>query len=548
MNNPPPGRDAILVIGHRNPDTDAVCSAMAYAHLFGWQTGRPTAPCYIEKLTPETEYVLGHLGLAPPQRITDVLLRAGTVAQPAPTLGPDQSLYEARALMQQHDLRALAVTDADGHLLGMVELSRLGNYFIEERATLPDIDLPLARLRPILTDLELLSGDEDAQLSGHLVLALQTAELLRHAVRPGDIVVIGYQPKVQRAAFESGAGCLLLVDGAELDAEALVLAKSHGAVIARTGASALRAIFALQAAVPVRQAMSPPAAALAYDDLLTDGQEVLRESGRPALPVLDDAGRFHGLLLRRHLLPQARREIILTDHNHPDQAAQGVTESKVIAIVDHHNLGGLHTMAPLSMFIEPVGCTCTLIAEQARRAGAPIPRALAGAMLAAILSDTVQFRSPTTTPRDRVAAEWLAELSGESITDLALAMFRARLPQPTPPPSWWVTTDRKSFAFDDHTISISQIELVDVEAVMPPVDDLRAALAEVAATLRVDAAYLALTDIFESRSLLIADSQPSLSLAERAFGLRASGGCLALPGVMSRKAQIVPPLAAALTS
>jgi manganese-dependent inorganic pyrophosphatase len=245
-------------------------------------------------------------------------------------------------------------------------------------------------------------------------------------------------------------------------------------------------------------------------------------------------------------VPQGRRQVILTDHNHPGQAAAGVGESAVLAIVDHHNLGGLQTLQPLTMQIEPVGCTCTLIAEQYRAAElTPDPR-LAGAMLGAILSDTVQFRSPTTTPRDRVAAEWLAQLSGESIEELARGLFRARLPDPPPSAAWWIGRDWKVFTFGTQKVGIAQVELVDVEASLPPAAELRRELAATVSSQGLLTAFLMLTDILEGGSVLLAANPAGEALGRAAFGKQFVNGRLVLPGVVSRKKQVVPPVAAAV--
>jgi len=253
------------------------------------------------------------------------------------------------------------------------------------------------------------------------------------------------------------------------------------------------------------------------------------------------------MLLRRHLAEQINRQIILTDHNHPEQAAPGVAESQIIAIIDHHNLGGLQTLQPLAIHCEPVGSTCTLIAELYRQTGAPLTPALAGAMLGAVLSDTVQFRSPTTTARDRAIATWLEERSGQPIEALAHSLFRARLPDPIPPASWWVNRDSKVFTFGETRFSISQVELTDVAEVMPPADDLRRALLNLVTEHGLTSAFVLLTDILEQSSILLAANAAGQAIAERAFGGSFASGQLLLPGVMSRKKQVVPPLAAALT-
>jgi manganese-dependent inorganic pyrophosphatase len=253
------------------------------------------------------------------------------------------------------------------------------------------------------------------------------------------------------------------------------------------------------------------------------------------------------MLLRRHLAEQANRQIILTDHNHPDQAAPGVAESQVIAIVDHHNLGGMQTLQPLSILCEPVGSTCTLVAELFRWRNAPLAPALAGAMLGGVLSDTVQFRSPTTTQRDREIAAWLEERSGQRIDQLAHRMFRARLPDPIPPASWWVSRDMKIFAFGDVRFSISQVELTDIAELMPSPNELRQALTHLVAEHGLTTAFVLLTDILDQSSVLLAANPQGNAIAERAFGRSFVDGQLNLPGVMSRKKQVVPALAAALT-
>jgi manganese-dependent inorganic pyrophosphatase len=240
--------------------------------------------------------------------------------------------------------------------------------------------------------------------------------------------------------------------------------------------------------------------------------------------------------------------VILTDHNHPDQAAPGVLESEIVAIIDHHNLGGLQTLRPVTMLCDPVGCTSTLIAELFQRYAAPLPPTLAGAMLGAILSDTVHFRSPTTTARDRAAVSWLEQQSGEHAPSLARALFRARLPHPVPAPSWWVRSNWKVYTFADQQIGIGQVELTDIEDMMPPVSELRRELQVAVGEEGLTAAFLLLTDILEQRSLLLAADPASEALATRAFGHPFVHERLPLPGVMSRKQQVMPPLAAALAA
>lgn len=537
----------VLVVGHRNPDTDAVCSALAYAQLYHWQTGRPTLACHLDDLAPETAWLLGHLGLAAPRAISDVYLRAGDVMETnTPMLRPHTTLREAGTIMRERGVRALGVIDGEGQLVGLLQRENLADHYLDLRDTPLQVAMTVGQLAEALAA-ELLLGNAAALLHGRALLATMDAEHGRHLLEPGDTLLLGEQPDLALAALATGATCLVLCGGAAATEPLRQAAMGHGAALLCTSYSAFAAALLLQQSLPVEQVMAhEPPPQLHMHDLVTEARDVLRRTNLSGVPVVDERGVLQGVLLRRHLTDQARRPVILTDHNHPEQAAPGVTESQVIAIVDHHNLGGLQTLQPLFMLAEPVGSTCTLIGELFRHQGAPLSPALAGAMLGGILSDTVQFRSPTTTERDRQTAAWLAEQSGEEIEPLARAMFRARLPDPTPPAAWWVRRDMKVFTFAGVRLGISQVELANVADVAPPTPSLQAALASLVASEGLALAFLLLTDILEGGSVLLASSRAAEELAEQAFGGAFSAGTLLLPGVMSRKKQVVPPLAAAL--
>lgn len=542
------GLHQILVIGHRNPDTDAVCSAMAYAQLYQWQTGQHAEACYLDELAPETAWLLRHLGLEPPQAISDVYLRVADVMETqVPRLRPDQTLREAGQLMRSHELRALPVVDDSGHLVGLVQHETLGNRYLDELQLPEEIELPIALIKRTL-DAELLAGNLNTWLHDRVWIATMSAATSRTSFGMGDIVIVGDQPGVQQAAIDIQVGALIVTGGAAVDEALVQQAGARSVALLRTDHSPFATALLLQQSVPVQRVMMQELSTVTVqkDTLLNEAKGQLRRSNLSGLAVIDDVGTWCGMLLRRHLTEQSYRVVILTDHNHPDQAAPGVNESRIVAIIDHHNLGGLQTLQPLIMHCEPVGSTCTLIAEQYQRQHAPLTPALAGAMLGALLSDTVQLRSPTTTPRDHAIAGWLEEHSGQRIPELARGLFRARLPEPIPPARWWVSQDMKVYTFGETRLSISQMELANVRDVMPSVDELHTALQELCAARGLTHAFCLLTDLVEQGSLLIGATPEDESLAERAFGRPLTGGYLALSGVMSRKQQVVPPLAAAL--
>ena len=539
--------DEVLVLGHHDPDTDAICSALAYADFYTWQTGENAVACHLDELNRETAWLLSHLGLQAPRAIKDVYLRVQDVMMThVPKLHPDQTLREAGLIMQDRNLEALPVVDPEGRLTAMLARGKLADRYLAELQLPRRVDLPLALLRRTL-EADLVVGQDALVVRGRVCIATFSEIQVPKRVGLGDLVIVGDQPDMQVAAISAGAGCLVATDGAPVQDDALAKAESSGAVILSTKKSTFAVAQLIQQSMPLTCAMEEKPHRICEDDLLTDGFDQIRQHRLAALPAVDKEGLLKGLLLRRHLAGQNRRRVILTDHNHGDQAAAGVSESEILAIIDHHNLGGLRTLAPLRMQVEPLGCTCTLIAEQYRRHHAPLTGPMAGAMLGAILSDTVEFRSPTTTDRDRKAARWLAETAGEDMGELARAMFRARLPSPSPPPRWWVHHDWKIYRFGGKEIGIGQTELTEIEKSMPPVKALRDELQESAKESGLTMAVLVLTDILEERSLLLANDEKGLDLAGYAFNtLPDDSGLLALPGVMSRKKQIVPPLAAAL--
>lgn len=540
--------DTVLVIGHRNPDTDAICSALAYAHLYRHQTGRPTVACYVDDLAPETTWLLTHLGLQPPMPVNDVYLRVSDAMETEfPTLRPNQTLREAGLLMEQAEMRAVPVVDYGRRLVGLVERDALANHYIDQLQLPEKIDLPVSILLRTL-GAELLAGSSAAVFRNHMWIGTMSEETVRATVQAGEGIIVGDQPKAQKAALDVDVGCMILTDNAPIAESLIQEAAQRGMIMLRTSHSPFPAALLMQQSIPVERMMTRELATVVVrpDTPLNEAKDQLRKQNLTALAVVDEHGRLVGLLRRRVLAEQLSRRVILTDHNHPDQAAPGVTESQILAIVDHHNLGGLQTLQPLAIHCDVVGCTCTLIAELYRQSGAPLPASLAGAMLGAILSDTVQFRSPTTTARDRAIAHWLEEQSGEQIDALARRMFRARLPEPIPPPSWWAARDRKIFSFGAMRFSISQVELTDVAEVMPPAEALREALQAGVAADGLDTAFLLLTDILEQSSLVIAANAAGEDLAQRAFTGTPTQHGLLLPGVMSRKKQVIPPLAAVL--
>ena len=330
----------VLVVGHHDPDTDAVCSALAYAPFYAWQTGENAVACHLDELNRETAWLLAHLGLPAPRAIKDVYLRVRDVmVTDAPRLRPDQTLREGGLIMQRHGLDAVPVVDPEGRYVAMLARGKLADRYLAELQLPRRVDLPLALLRRTL-DAELVVGHDAVVVRGRVCIATFSEAYVPKRVGLGDLVIVGDQADVQVAAIRAGAGCLVVTEGSAVCGDAVAKATSGGGVILRTRKTTFAVAQLIQQSLPINCAMDETSPRIGEHDRLTDGFEQLRQHHLAALPVIGDGGKYQGLLLRRHLASQGRRRVILTDHNHADQAAAGVSESDILAIIDHHNLGG----------------------------------------------------------------------------------------------------------------------------------------------------------------------------------------------------------------
>ena len=432
----------IYVIGHRNPDTDSVCSAIAYAYLKR-QLGINALPARAGEINPETAFVLQYFGVPAPLLIEDMYPRLDDIALVAvPVLSVDTKLREVSHLFEEHAVRCMPVGTVD-KLEGIVTVTDLAKCFYNE---------------------------------------------LRAQENGGD----------------------------SIDYSRLLDA-------------------------PVHEIMSSGLVAFNYTDLLDNVKTVMMENNYRSYPVIKD-GKYVGMIDKGSLLKPERQQLILVDHNERAQAVEGSEEADIIEIIDHHRLGGLKTSAPIYIREEPVGCTATIVYNMSKAHKVTLPREIAGILLSAIISDTLFFRSPTTTELDKTAAGELSELAG--ITDVeAYAMEElqqgsviARLPV-----AELVRTDLKEFAFGDVKAVVSQINILGRQQGLDKLPELQKALEDMRVADGYDMAFMMVTDILSEATDFLAAGELQ-GPVEAAFGKPEAEGHYYLPGVLSRKKQIVPQL------
>jgi manganese-dependent inorganic pyrophosphatase len=531
----------ILVIGHRNPDTDSICSAIAYAHL-KTAMGENAYAARAGKVNPETKFVLERFGVQTPPLVTDLYPRVSAVMQEVPaTISPMATLRELGALMKNANAKSIAVINGQS-LIGIVSVSDLAKrYFDElEMQDLSEAGVSFAGVLRAL-DGELLSGgDLEKTVLGKVRIAAARTATMPKFIQTGDIVLVGDRHTAQLACIEQGIACLIITGDAEISGEVLKAARAMNTIVIRSPYDTYTSARLVNQSIPVRVVMQPKVISFKPSDLVADIRQEIVNTNYRNYPVIDH-GKLVGMINRDRLIVPQKEKIILVDHNEKSQAVEGIEEAHIIEIIDHHRLGGLETSEPIYIRHEPVGSTSTIVASMYWRRGIEIPPSIAGLLLSAIVSDTFLFRSPTATAQDKEVAEKLAKIAAVSLAEYGMDVLRAGSQMDSLLPSEIVQNDLKEFQIGEFRVSISQSSALDPAAVLKRRNELQTALEDERRREGYDISVLMVTDIMHEASNLIFAGQPAALIAA-AFGQPDANGVVQLPGVMSRKKQVVPPL------
>ena len=530
------------VCGHRNPDTDSIVSAIAYASLMNALGDHGYVPARLGHLNDESAFLLKRFGFEPPMFLPTVRTQVSDIEfdQP-PLLSKDVPVRHAWEVLKDGEgFNILPVTNEDGTLYGVVTSGSIAQHDMDS------IRAPIVQDVPVFNVLAALEGhilnSEDQifdTISGEVVIALPTAGEPLKGVQPGAIIVCGQQEEVIERALALPASTVILCQSSlsekyrGIDSDTCVIA---------TPCDAYRAARLLYQAIPVsRIAETDELVTFHLDDFLDDVKEAVLKSRYRSYPVLDDAGRVVGALGRYHLMRPRRKRVVLVDHNEVGQSVPGLDQAELIGIIDHHRLGDVMTGYPVFMRNEPVGSATTIVATMYQEQGLMPGEKLAGLMAAAIVSDTVMFKSPTATPRDRRLAERLARIAGLDLDELGKDVFSASQAAEKPAEQL-LKTDFKEFHIADHRLGISQITTMDSARMLRRLDELTAEMQKLREDKQYDMCLLMITDVLKEGTELvyIGDSE----IIRQAFGLKDVGdGHIFLPGVVSRKKQVVPALA-----
>ena len=544
----PKAAHKVVVIGHRNPDTDSICSAIAYAELKNKTTDLVCEPRRAGKMNQETEFVLKKFGVTPPRMCTDVNPKIRDVDyREMPGIPGSTSLRKAWEIMRDQQIDTLPVTSADNELEGIITVKDIAtaNMDVFDTGILASSKTSYKNILETLGG-TMVVGDENAVCTtGHIKIGTATPEMLESSVEKGDIVILTNRYESQLCAIEKEASLLILCNGAKVGHTIRRIAEEMGVAIMTAPCDTYAAGKLMSQCAPISYYMT-------RDDIMkftlvtpvADVMRVMAKVRHRYFPILDEEGKYCGMVSRRNVIALRKRRIILVDHNEATQAVEGFDQAEILEIIDHHRIGSLETSGPVYFRNQPVGCTATVIYQMYQEADQDVPKDIAGLLLSAILSDTLKFQSPTCTPLDVRTAKKLAAIVQVDMDELAQAMFEAGESLDGKTAEDIFQQDYKTFVQGSLQIGVGQGSFVN-QANYDKAKAMVSAYLQTA-SLGVDMAFYMLTSLQDQSALVLCAGSGALELVTRAFHTEAVDGCVLLPGVVSRKKQFVPQLIRAL--
>lgn len=543
----PKAAHKVVVIGHRNPDTDSICSAIAYAELKNKTSDLVCEPRRAGKMNQETEFVLKKFGVKPPRMCTDVNPKIRDVDyREMPGIPGSTSLRKAWEIMRDQQIDTLPVTSADNDLEGVITVKDIAtaNMDVFDTGILAKSRTSFRNILETLDGTMAVGSADDICTTGHIRIGTATPEMLESTVEKGDIVILTNRYESQLCAIEKEASLLILCNNAKVGRTIQRIAEETGVAIMTTPVDTYAAGKLISQCAPISYYMTR--SDIMKFTLVTPVADVTRVMAKVRhryFPILDEDGKYCGMVSRRNIINLQKRRIILVDHNEATQAVEGFDQAEILEIIDHHRIGSLETSGPVYFRNQPVGCTATIVTQMYDENGVEIPPQTAGLLLAAILSDTLMFRSPTCTPVDEASARRLAKIAGVDINEFANEMFEAGEKLDGKTAEEVFLQDFKVFMCGDIRFGVAQgsymtrKNLLAAEALLQPY------LEEARNKQNVEDIYMLLTDVPKEESVVISDGRYASEVLSDGFETQpAEDGSFTLPGVVSRKKQFIPAL------
>lgn len=539
--------ETVYITGHKNPDSDSICSSIAYAE-FKNKFENKYIPVRQGKLNQETEFILKYFNVPTPEYIETVKTQVSDLnIDKAVHVSKDVSIKTAWMTIQKYRIKTLPIVDESERLIGIVTLSDITKKYmdINENNMIAKSKTTLKNIIETINGNLVFGCKQMLNTSGKVVITAMSTENLKPFINKNDIVITGDKEDVQIASIELGANILIITGNSNISKNTLDKAKELNCILIATNYDTYTTSRLISQSVPVEYVMTTEKiVSFNLDDFIDEIKDKMLQTRYRSYPVVDNNNKIKGLISRYHLISQNKKKVILLDHNEKSQSIDGIEEADIIEIIDHHRVGDIETKKPVYFINRPVGSTATIIANLYFENDITPTKKTAGLMCAAILSDTLKFKSPTSTHVDKITANKLAEIAGIDIDDFAQKMFKAGTSLKDKTPEEIFYQDFKDFNLSKYKIGIGQVTTMDLSSIEKMKKPIIEYMKKVCKDKNYDLLVLLLTDIINEGSELIYVGSRK-ELISKAFNINSESSSIYLPGVVSRKTQVVPPLSTA---
>lgn len=543
-------KNKIYVIGHKNPDTDSICSAISYAYLKNQKGDGEYVPKRAGHISTETQFVLDRFGVEAPAYVPNVKTRVRDMEiRRTQGVSSDISMKKAWTLLNETNGNTLPIVKEDNVLEGLISIGDIARSYmaVVDNAILSKAKTKYRNILETLDGTLYVGDEEDCFDKGKVIVAASSPEVMESYIEEDDMVILGNRYETQLCAIEMNAGCLIICGDAVVTKTIQMLAREKNCVIIATPYDTYTVAHLINQSMPVRFFMRDNQIISFTEEDYTDNiKEIMANKRHRDFPILDKYGHYVGTISRRNLLGIKKRRLILVDHNETSQAVDNIESAEIMEIIDHHRLGSLETMMPVFFRNQPVGCTATIIYQMFCEQGIDIPEKIAGLLCAAIISDTLLFRSPTCTPSDQYAAEHLAQMAGINCDEFAAEMFAAGSNLKSKSAEEIFYQDFKKFEQDETTFGVAQITSMNKGELLDAKGKILSYMETAIEGQRLTMLFFMLTDIMNESTELLCYGEGAEKLVQEAFGKQMEKGSVILPGIVSRKKQLIPALLSVL--
>lgn len=542
--------EKIYVVGHKNPDTDSICSAICYAYLKRALTGLNYVPSRAGEINAETKFVLEHFQAEVPEFVENVFTQVKDVEyRHMDGVSGEISIKQAWEILSKTHATTLPSVDKHGKLMGLITVGDIAMTYMEvyDNQIIATAKTPYRNIIETLSATLLVGDEKELVTTGKVLIAAANPDMMEQYISKNDIVILGNRYESQLCAIEMDAQCIIICDGAQVSKTITKLAEDRGCFIISTPYDTYTVARLINQSIPIRYFMKKNnLITFSLEDYITDIRKILASKRHQYYPVLDAYGKYVGLLSQRNYLNANPKKVILVDHNERSQTVDGIDEVTLLEIIDHHRIGNIQTMNPVYFRNQPLGCTATIIYQMFQETNTEIPKKIAGLLCAAIISDTLMFRSPTCTAEDEDACRKLAKIVNVDIENFAVAMFNAgsRLENKTDEEIFH--QDYKVFSNNDFTFGIGQITSFSDKSLTQIKPRILEYMKTFLINEKVDMLFFMLTNIFSENTELLYYGKDAKQLVSKAFKIEDVGEeSIILKDVVSRKKQVIPILMSA---